>query len=105
MVAEILNTSRKNQRIAREAANWAYSHRNWTYGDIYEAYDKPSYEKVKAWNYCKRVCERLGGWDLIISSKNTFQFSAVFTFIDPETGVICYGYITRDYDRFAEATA
>lgn len=95
--------SKKSQRIAREAAVYAYAHRGYTYSDIYEAYDRPSVYKVRAWEYCKGLCADLGGFDLVIASRNTFAFSVVFKFFDRETGALSYAYITRDYDRFGYA--
>lgn len=103
MCKQIENTSKKNQRIARNAAEYAYSNRRLTYNDIFTAYGRPSVDKCRAWEYCKRVCEELDGFDLLIASRNTFSFSAVFTFTDKETGELCYGYITKDYDRFCHA--
>lgn len=99
----INNTSKKGQRIAKAAAEHAYNNRRWTYDSIWNAYEKPSAAKVKAWDYCRELCAKLGGFDLIISSKNTMVFSVVFKFIDPETGALSYAYITRDYDRFCHA--
>lgn len=100
---EIENTTKTNQRIARQAAATAYGHPQYTYRSIWEAYENPSWNKQKAWNYCKELCNKLNGFDLVISSRNTFSFSAVFSFNDPETGVLCYAYITKDYDRYCEA--
>lgn len=104
MCKQIENTSKANQRIARNAAEHAYRNRAWTYDDIYDAYERPSREKVRAWEYCQRVCAEMNGFNLVISSKNTFNFSAVFTFTDENTGELCYGYITKDYDRFCYAS-
>lgn len=102
---EIRDTSAARRKIALKNGAWALSHRNFCYDDIFDAYDKPSRDKILAWEYCKNLCERLNGWNLIISSKNTYQFSAVFEFVDYETGVLSVAYITRDYDSFAEQTA
>ena len=98
----IKNTTKKNQRIARGAAQCAYENRRWTYLDLYHAYDRPSHAKEQAWRYCKDLRDKLGGWDLLISSRNTFQFSACFKFLDDD-GKLCYAYITRDYDRYCRA--
>ena len=100
---QIENTTRKNQNYARTMAEYAYNNRRWTYNDIYDAYRTPSREKVRAWEYCKNACAEVGGYDLIISSKNIFRFSACFKFDDPETGALCYCYITADYDRYCYA--
>ena len=100
----VKNTSRKNQRIAREAAEYAYSGRSWKVcRDIYEAYKSPSVYKVRAFRRCQELCEEMNGFDLVIASHGVQTFSVVFTFINEETGVVCYAYITRDYDRFCEA--
>ena len=94
--------SRKNQNIARAAAESAYNNRRWTYSSIWAAYDRPSYYKEKAWHYCQDLCRSLDGWDLIVASKNTMMFTAVFKFED-DNGNLCYAYITKDYDRFCRA--
>ena len=103
MCEQINNTSRRNQNIARQMAEYAYNNRRWTYTDIYQAYGRPSVEKTRAWEYCKNLCEEVNGFDLIISSKNTFKFSACFKFY--ADGELCYGYITADYDRYCYADA
>lgn len=101
-IERIESTSKAHQRIARNAAEYAYNHRDWTYSDIWDAYGKPSVYKVRAWEYCRELCANMGGWDMLISSKNTMQFSVVFRFTD-ENGRVGYAYITRDHDRFCFA--
>lgn len=96
-------TKKADQRRAREAATWAYQNRRWTYTDIYDAYEKPSVYKVRAWDYCKRLCAEKNGRDLIITGKNCMKFSAVFKFKEEGTGRDCFAYITKDYDRYAYA--
>lgn len=100
---KVSDCTKKSQRIAREAAVYAYAHPAYTYRDIYEAYDRPSVSKVRAWEYCEQLCADLGGFDLVIASRNTFSFTAVFKFFDLETGALSYAYITRDYDRYGYA--
>lgn len=100
----VANTSKRGQKIAREAAEFAYSGRNWKVcRDIYEAYKTPSVYKVRAFERCKALCAEMNGFDLVISAAGCQTFSVVFSFMDEETGVLCYAYITRDYDRFCEA--
>lgn len=99
---KIANTKKKDQRIARANAEYAYNNRRWTHEDLYYAYERPSYAKQRAWQYCKDLRNELGGWDMLVSSHNTFSFSVVFKFLD-EDGRLCYAYITRDYDRFCYA--
>lgn len=100
MCKAIENTSAKNQRIAREYAEYAYNNR-YTYTDIFQAYGNPSAAKIRAWDYCKRLCKEMNGHDLIITGKNCMKFSACFKFED--AGKPCYCYITKDYDRFCYA--
>lgn len=50
MCKAIENTSAKNQRIAREYAEYAYNNR-YTYTDIFQAYGNPSAAKIRAWDY------------------------------------------------------
>lgn len=103
MYNPITNTKKADQRIARQAAERAYADRRYTYTDIWYAYEKPSVDKCRAWQYCKELRDKYHGYDLLIASKNTFFFTAVFKFADPKTGELSYAYITRDYDRFCHA--
>lgn len=104
MNTNIANTSKRDQTIARAAAEYAYRNTRYTYKDIFAAYERPSSAKVRAWNYCRELCDEMNGFDLIISSRNTFHFSACFKFIDKGTGELCYGYITADYNRYCFAS-
>lgn len=103
MDQNIKNTAKKDQRIARSYAAYAYGNRRWTYTDIFDAYERPSVYKIRAWDYCKRLCEEKGGSDLIITGKNCMKFSACFKFKEAGTGRDCVCYITKDYDRYAYA--
>ena len=104
MNQKIKNTSKQGQRIARNAAEFAYSGRAWKqFRDIYEAYKNPSIYKVRAWNYCKELCKEMHGFDLVISAAGVQTFSVVFKFKERGTGRLCYAYITRDYNRFCYA--
>lgn len=102
MCKAIENTTKKNQRVVLAAAESAYNNRRWTYDDIFSAYGRPSADKVRAWDYCKELCAKMGGYDLLISSRNAFRFSACFKFEDD--GRLCYAYITPDYNRFCYAS-
>ena len=101
MCKQIENTSKRNQTIAREKAQYAYSNRQWTYTDIFQAYNKPSANKVRAWEHCKKLCEELNGNSLIITGRSSHFFSACFKFQDK--GRDCYAYITADYNRYCYA--
>lgn len=96
-----MNTKPRDQRIARAAAEYAYSGKSWkVFTDIYQAYRTPSIYKVRAWNRCLELCREMNGYDIVISAAGCQTFSVCFKFTDPDTGRRCYAYITRDYDRF-----
>lgn len=46
--------------------------------NIYDAYQKPSYYKVQAFNDCIRICEKYNGFDFTILSANCQTFSVGF---------------------------
>lgn len=99
--ADIMNTSRARQRAAEQALRWAYSPNNWkACTDIYDAYRSPSRAKVNAFNYCKRLCEEVNGFDFRIISYGVQTFSVGFRYFGKNTGAACFAYITRDYDSY-----
>ena len=72
------------------------------YSDIYWCYERPSYYKVKAYDYCQelraKVC-KIEGVDLFSSgivSFNKMQFSYVINFM--YQGKRYSYYITKDYN-------
>lgn len=83
--------------------NYLYSIKHYGLRTIYQAYVKPSYAKVQAYNYCARLCVALDGYDLTVVSFNCFKFTCSFEFIHPEHGNICYAYITDNGDYYVEA--
>ena len=101
MCKQIENTSRKDQTIARKAAEHAYMNRRYTYDDIFTAYTSPSINKIRAWEHCKKLCHDLNGHSLIITGRSSHCFSVCFKFEDK--GRDCYAYITRDYSRYCYA--
>lgn len=75
----------------------------WKNSDNYElwhVYGSYSSAKINAFNYCERLMNDLKGWGLRIISSNIMQFTVGFEFEHPETGELCFAYITRDYNRF-----
>lgn len=46
--------------------------------DIYDAYERPSVEKVRADSDCRKLCNREGGFGYMIISYNTFAFSVAW---------------------------
>lgn len=103
MCKQIDNMSKQGQKIARNAAEYAYNHPAYTYDDIYSAYSRPSANKIRAWDHCKELCRSLKGYALRITGKSSHAFSAVFKFNDEETRELCYCYMTKDYTRYCYA--
>ena len=76
--------------------------KRWERSDEYrlgDAYTDYSYKKEKAFEYCKKLCEKHNGRNLKIVSHNSFVFTAGFEYTDPETGVLMYMHITPSYDQ------
>jgi len=104
-ISSVENTKNRDRKIARAAAEYAYSGKSWkVYHDIFDAYKSPSIYKVRAWRYCQELCRRMQGFDCIISAAGCQTFSVCFKYPDEITGEICYAYITRDYNRFCYAS-
>lgn len=66
--------------------------------ELYHVYGRFSPAKIAAWEYCKKLCFNNSGYNLRVVNHNTFIFTAGFEFIDPETGVVKFMYITPNYD-------
>ena len=64
--------------------------------DIFDAYDRPSYRKVNAFEYCKDLMHQYNGHGLKITGFNTCTFSAAF--VGVVEGVKHLFYITPSYD-------
>ena len=45
---------------------------------LYDVYDRPSYMKEKAWEYCKNLCRKYNGTNLHIVGHNTCTFTVSF---------------------------
>lgn len=67
--------------------------------NIWQAYDRPSARKVKAWHDCENMCRDCDGFGLCITSVNCQTFSVMFYFPHPETGKLMCAHITRDYNH------
>ena len=103
MNAYIKNTSKADQRIARERCAWIYSGRPTTYKTIWEAYKNPSRAKWAAAHNCMAHCERLHGYDFVIYGAGCHTFTAAFKYRERGTRRECYCYMTRDYWRYCYA--
>ncbi len=66
--------------------------------DLYNCYDKPSINKIRAMQYCEDLCTKYNGHHLTIIGYNLMQFSVGFLF--EQDGRNYFAYITKNYDRF-----
>lgn len=71
--------------------------------DLYDAYERPSAAKVRAWNDCRRLCEDLGGHGLRVTGWNSSIFSAAFLYDGPR-GEACMCYITKGNRYFFDVS-
>lgn len=69
--------------------------------DVYTTYSKA---KQHAYDYCLRLCAKYNGHEFRIISANTCSFSVGFEFEHPETGLLMFAYITKDYNSVTEVT-
>ena len=73
--------------------------------ELWHVYDNYSDNKEKAMDYCRELQFYLNGRGLKIISHNSMVFTVGFEFDHPETGELCFAYITRDYNRFMKVEA
>ena len=88
-----------------EKENMRYQYKVWQrstatcLGDVYGRF---SHNKNIAMKRCVDLMMSLHGRRLRILSHNSFSFTVGFEFPHPETGGLCFAYITPSYDRFIE---
>lgn len=75
-----LSESRKNAFRAAYKTAWQT--------ELRECYASWSMEKQKAYDYQRRLCYEMKGFEFRILSATTFFFTVGFLFPSPETGVI-----------------
>lgn len=66
--------------------------------NLWQVYGSCSAEKIKAFNYCMKLCNDYNGKNLRIVTYNKFQFTCGF--IGEVNGEKAFVYITKDYDRY-----
>lgn len=71
-----------------------------TVHSLYEAYDRFSSAKERAWRYCEDLCKKRGGHGLKVLGANSSFFSAGFMF--EEEGKQKLMYITHGGDYVIE---
>lgn len=47
-------------------------------GDLFEAYNKPSMEKISSWRRLQDKMTHGGGRDLVVHSRNCFKYTAMW---------------------------
>ena len=73
--------------------------------DLYDVYASFSREKARAFDYCKDLCRRYGGFCLKIVGANSQTFSVGFEYPDTETGVMMFCWHTAYNTYTAEVDA
>ena len=100
-----MNTSKMNARMTSAYERYTASD-NYSLYDVYKTF---SPAKARAWECCKDLCDRNGGYALKVISANTFAFTAGFcvdTFQNPDgsegdTSHKVFFYITPSSDTEA----
>lgn len=76
-----MTTLNKNTKKAiRMIHNYNYYSGKSSSYDIETFYQRPSYNKIKAWRTCKKQCQEKSGYGLCITGGNSSYFSAGFIF-------------------------
>ena len=86
-----------NAKERRMFENWQRA----TMRNIYDAYERPSLAKVRAYERCIDKAIELGGWDIRVPSKNTFGFTLAFLFRGKDCKLSMF-YATKDNDYVFE---
>ena len=77
----------------------AYKRYKWSSDyTLRDCYDRPSYAKENAFNYCRELVNDYQGRQGRIISYNLFQFT--YGFIGKINGKDAFFYITKEYDRY-----
>ena len=92
-----MNYYTENSKIAQAHITAYEQSEDWA---LWQVYGRYSQAKENAMQYCVDLMHRLDGWGIRILSHNCMMFTVGFCFNDPDTGVLRFAYITRDYDRF-----
>lgn len=83
-----LNKNTKKSQSYIGSFNYS-SGKNESY-DILTFYKKPSHNKIKAWEYCKKLATNNNGDNLHICCGNSSVFSAGFTMVENDKKYLVY---------------
>lgn len=64
---------------------------------LHQVYSRCSYEKQSAYERCLRIMREYDGYDLRITSFNTFVFTVAFRFTDSGIEYLCYITPSHNY--------
>lgn len=88
-------TLNKNTKKAKSFIDsYRYTSGKYESYDILTFYQKPSYNKIKAWKYCEELATKNNGNDLHICGGNSSVFSVGFTMVENDKKYLVY--VTRD---------
>lgn len=67
-------------------------------------YGRYSDAKAFVWEHCESLCRELDGYNLCITSANTYMFTAQFEFDNPENGrpMVCHITPSRTYAMYLD---
>ncbi len=95
-----MSTQRERERNAKGRIEQWRASKATKLSDVYGRYSKA---KENAFEYCKHICyEHYDGRNLKIIGHNSNIFTAGFEFIDPDTGVVRFMYITPSYNTVVD---
>lgn len=95
---ENLKTLNKNTKKAQGfIRSYSYYFNKASSNDIKAFYKNPSNNKIKAWYYCKDLCNKYNGSNLCITGGNCSYFSAGFTFNNDGKKYLCYRTYATNY--------
>lgn len=93
-----MNILNKNTKKAQGFINsYEYYNKKSSSYDIETFYQRPSYNKIKAWDECKKLCNEHNGKGLCITGGNSSYFSAGFTFCQDDKNYLCYITYANNY--------
>ena len=82
----------------KQIKNAYHNHEKSYYAELWHCYDRFSYNKEKAMEYCKKLMLKYNGQLGRIIGYNSQTFS--YGFIGEINGKPAFFYITKDYDRY-----
>lgn len=104
MMTRIMENTKKYERLMEDFQRYLRAETK----SIYEVYSRPSTDKVRTYgSWVDYINNRFNIYDFAIKilGHNCHQYSLGFIFEHDETGVLCFGKITRDNFIWAEIDA